>query len=191
MNQRRTFSPEFKVRVVLEMISGEKGLMQASREYGIKDTVLSRWKQEFLERAGAAFRTTPEQPRARTRGAHRRTGANGGTANHAIGHGKKSIGYLQLSRPQKRMMVRMLTENLLIHSGWPASWLTFHRAATTMSARQWTTYSFKVTWKPCWASFPAMAPGAPHINYAARPTATRSIVSGCSGLCAKKAGYSR
>ena len=37
------------------MISGEKGLMQASREYGIKDTVLSRWKQEFLERAPQVF----------------------------------------------------------------------------------------------------------------------------------------
>ena len=32
--------------------------MQASREYGIKDTVLSRWKQEFLERAVQVF----EQP---------------------------------------------------------------------------------------------------------------------------------
>ena len=53
--QRRQFSAEFKVRVVLEMISGEKGLMQASREYGIKDTVLSRWKQEFVERAPQVF----------------------------------------------------------------------------------------------------------------------------------------
>jgi transposase len=58
MTKRRTFSPEFKVRVVLEMISGEKGLTQASREYGIKDTVISRWKQEFLERAVQVF----EQP---------------------------------------------------------------------------------------------------------------------------------
>jgi transposase-like protein len=55
MNQRRTFTPEYKARIVLEMISGEKGLMQASREYGIKDTVLSRWKQEFLERAPDVF----------------------------------------------------------------------------------------------------------------------------------------
>ena len=59
MNERRKFSPEFKSRVVLELISGQKGLMQASREYGIKDTVLSRWKQEFLERAPQAF----EQPK--------------------------------------------------------------------------------------------------------------------------------
>lgn len=58
MTKRRTYTPEFKVRVVLELISGEKGLMQASREYGIKDTVLSRWKQEFLERAPGLF----EQP---------------------------------------------------------------------------------------------------------------------------------
>jgi transposase-like protein len=55
MTKRRTFTPEFKVRVVLELISGEKGLLQASREYGIKDTVLSRWKQEFLERAPELF----------------------------------------------------------------------------------------------------------------------------------------
>jgi transposase-like protein len=52
---RRKFDPDHKARVVLEMISGQKGLMQASREYGIKDTVLSRWKQEFLERAGQVF----------------------------------------------------------------------------------------------------------------------------------------
>jgi len=30
--------------------------MQASREYGIKDTVLSRWKQEFIGRAPDLFR---------------------------------------------------------------------------------------------------------------------------------------
>lgn len=60
MTKRRKFSAEFKARVVLELISGEKGLMQASREYEIKDSVLSRWKQEFLERAPQLF----EQPRA-------------------------------------------------------------------------------------------------------------------------------
>jgi transposase-like protein len=32
--------------------------MEASREYGIKDSVLSRWKQEFIDRAPQLF----EQP---------------------------------------------------------------------------------------------------------------------------------
>lgn len=55
---RRTYTPDFKVRVVMELITGKKSLSQASREYGIKDTVLSRWRQEFLERAPQVF----EQP---------------------------------------------------------------------------------------------------------------------------------
>jgi len=60
MTERRKFTAEFKAKVVLELISGEKGLMQASREYVIKDSVLSRWKQEFLERAPQVF----EQPKS-------------------------------------------------------------------------------------------------------------------------------
>ena len=59
MRARRSFTAEFKAKVVLELISGEKGLAQASREYGIKDTVLSRWKQEFLVKAVQVF----EQPK--------------------------------------------------------------------------------------------------------------------------------
>jgi len=55
MVERRKFTAEFKAKVVLELISGQKGLMQASREYGIKDSVLSRWKQEFIERASKVF----------------------------------------------------------------------------------------------------------------------------------------
>ena len=55
MRKRRRFSAEFKAKVVLELISGEKGLMEASREYEIKDSVLSRWRQEFLERAPQVF----------------------------------------------------------------------------------------------------------------------------------------
>lgn len=57
--KRRQFSPEFKARVVLELMTGDKGLMEASREYEIKDTVLSRWKQQFLERSVDAFKPQP------------------------------------------------------------------------------------------------------------------------------------
>jgi transposase-like protein len=56
--KRRSFSAEFKAQVVLELISGKKSLLEASREYNIKDTVLSRWKQEFVAKATQVF----EQP---------------------------------------------------------------------------------------------------------------------------------
>jgi len=53
--KRRTFTPEFKARVVLEMLIEGKSLAQTSREYKIKDSVLSRWKAEFLERSPSVF----------------------------------------------------------------------------------------------------------------------------------------
>ena len=55
MTKRRQFTPEFKARVVLEMLTEQKSASQASREYGIKDSVLSRWKQEFIERSPMLF----------------------------------------------------------------------------------------------------------------------------------------
>jgi transposase-like protein len=33
------------------MLTEQKSAAQVSREYGIKDSVLSRWKQEFIERS--------------------------------------------------------------------------------------------------------------------------------------------
>jgi transposase-like protein len=51
----RKFSPEFKAKVVLDILASGKSLGQASREYGIKDSVLSRWKQEFIDRAPLLF----------------------------------------------------------------------------------------------------------------------------------------
>jgi transposase-like protein len=59
MTKRRTFTPEFKAQVVLDMITTPKSAGQASREYGIKDSVLSRWKQEFIERSPMMFEQGP------------------------------------------------------------------------------------------------------------------------------------
>ena len=55
MGKGRKFSPEFKAQVVLEIVSGRKSLALASREYQIKNTVLSRWKAQFLEGAPGIF----------------------------------------------------------------------------------------------------------------------------------------
>lgn len=55
MSKKRTYTPEFKARVVLEIISQQKSLSQASREHGIRASVVSRWKQEFIERSPQVF----------------------------------------------------------------------------------------------------------------------------------------
>ena len=55
MTKRRSFTPELKARVVLEILIEGKSIAQASREHGLKESVLSRWKQEFIERAPKVF----------------------------------------------------------------------------------------------------------------------------------------
>jgi transposase len=55
MASRRKFTPEFKAQVVLEMLTEHKSTAQLSREHGIKDSVISRWKREFIERSPALF----------------------------------------------------------------------------------------------------------------------------------------
>ena len=57
--KRKTYTAEFKAGVVLEILSERKSIAQASREYGIKDSVISRWKQEFIERSAQIFEKEP------------------------------------------------------------------------------------------------------------------------------------
>lgn len=63
MGKHKQFSPEFKVKVVLEALQGQKSQAQVCRENNVADELVSRWRQEFLERAPEIFMT------ARTRSA--------------------------------------------------------------------------------------------------------------------------
>jgi transposase-like protein len=45
----------------LELIRGDMSLSQASVKYAVKESVLSRWKQEFLERAALVFAGSPSE----------------------------------------------------------------------------------------------------------------------------------
>lgn len=55
MARRQTYTPDFKARVVLEILTEGLSLAEAGRKYKIKDTVLSRWRQQFIERAPQIF----------------------------------------------------------------------------------------------------------------------------------------
>jgi len=67
MAKYRKHTPEFKAQVVLEMLSGEKSVAQISRDYRIKDSLLYRWKAEFLERAPQVFGPGQDHEAARLR----------------------------------------------------------------------------------------------------------------------------
>jgi len=63
MSKRRTFTPALKAQVVLEVLTGAKTAAQVCREHGLKDPLLSHWKQEFLERAPQVFENGQAQER--------------------------------------------------------------------------------------------------------------------------------
>ncbi len=61
MGKYREYDAEFKARVVLEVLQGQKSAAEACREYGIAADLLSPWKQEFVKRSPELFKTKHEQ----------------------------------------------------------------------------------------------------------------------------------
>ena len=55
MKKRRSFTPEFKAEVVLELLREEKELNQLATEHEIAPNMLRNWKKEFLANASNAF----------------------------------------------------------------------------------------------------------------------------------------
>ena len=53
--KRTTYSAEFKVKVVLEVLKGEKTLNQISQEYNILPKNILNWKKQFLDNAEIAM----------------------------------------------------------------------------------------------------------------------------------------
>ncbi len=54
---RRTFSAQFKLEAVLDLIAGHKSVAHICRERSITDKLLYDWKRAFLERAPSIFET--------------------------------------------------------------------------------------------------------------------------------------
>jgi len=59
MEKRRRFTPEFKVQVVLDLLSGAKNVATVCREYDLASQVVSTWREEFVRRAPELFARGP------------------------------------------------------------------------------------------------------------------------------------
>lgn len=53
--ERRHYSPQFKLQVVLELLKGQKSAAQIAREHNIGQDLLSRWRDLFHERGAQIF----------------------------------------------------------------------------------------------------------------------------------------
>lgn len=52
---KKQYSPEFKLKVVLEVLKGEKTATQLAGELGVHPVVLSEWKKQFTENGPQIF----------------------------------------------------------------------------------------------------------------------------------------
>jgi transposase len=52
---RRKFTGAFKAKVAIEALKERETLAELSKRYEVHPTMISKWKQEFLERAGEVF----------------------------------------------------------------------------------------------------------------------------------------
>jgi putative transposase len=52
---RKNYSPEFKAKVVLELLQENKTINEIASKYGILPKSLIEWKKQFLENADLAF----------------------------------------------------------------------------------------------------------------------------------------
>ena len=56
MKKKNTYGPEFKSKVVLELLSGQHTLNELAEKYQILPATLSSWHKQFQEHAAEVFR---------------------------------------------------------------------------------------------------------------------------------------
>src|SRR5512133_2994253 len=56
-HKQRQFTAQFKLETVLETVRGEKPIAQICRERQLTDSLVYKWRQEFLEKAPGLFET--------------------------------------------------------------------------------------------------------------------------------------
>jgi transposase len=54
-NKRKQYSAEFKAKIALEAIKGEKSISEIASHYGVHPTMIHQWKRHLLDGASDLF----------------------------------------------------------------------------------------------------------------------------------------
>jgi transposase-like protein len=65
--RRRSFTPQFKAQVVLEVLSGRSSASEAARQHRLKPELISRWKDIALEGLESLFHGDDQRSRDQNR----------------------------------------------------------------------------------------------------------------------------
>ena len=86
----RRYTAQYKTRIVLEVLQGEKELGEIAAENNLNPNMVRNWKREFLENASSAF----EDPRTAEKEAKKKAEAQRKEVDQML----KTIGQLTLER---------------------------------------------------------------------------------------------
>ncbi len=86
----RQYSAEYKAKIVLEVLQGEKELGEIAAENQLNPNMIRNWKREFLEKASTVF----EDPQKEARQAKKQAEAQKKEETRML----KTIGQLTLER---------------------------------------------------------------------------------------------
>jgi len=53
--KRKQYSSQFKAKVALESVRGEKSIMELASQYEVHPTMINTWKRQLLEEASNLF----------------------------------------------------------------------------------------------------------------------------------------
>jgi transposase-like protein len=65
--RRRSFTPQFKAQVVLEVLTGQRNAAEAARRHKLKPELISRWKDSALEGLEGLFQGDDRRSRDQDR----------------------------------------------------------------------------------------------------------------------------
>ena len=61
MAKRRKFTPQFKVEIVIEVLTGQSSQAVLCRRHNLSQEQLSKWKHQLLDNATTLFESTDKQ----------------------------------------------------------------------------------------------------------------------------------
>jgi len=67
MRKRRRFTPEFKSKVVLDVLTGAQSPAEACRKHALSPNLLTLWKTTLLQRAHTLFQPDEQRDEDQTR----------------------------------------------------------------------------------------------------------------------------
>jgi transposase len=97
MRKRRRFTPEFKSKVVLDVLTGAQSPAEACRKHALSPNLLTLWKATFLERAHTLFQPDEQRDEDQTRIAE---------LEQLLGRSTRQIEILKNQRPAKELKSR-------------------------------------------------------------------------------------